>query len=161
MPPHPKHLCACNCALYVTRKVEIGHLNGQRSALLSTDVLLQNKSLIRSHKKASIFQTMSPSRRLGKQKIVGRCAPAQQALSSENLSSEPGEAFNFPMSEAGPSKAQHDSQFLASPQASTMSARQFDFPSEAGPSRAQHNSQFPASPQASTVSARCSVRRLG
>ena len=123
MPPRPKHLCACGCALYVTRKVEVGHLNGQRSALLAADVLSQNRSVIRSHKKASRFRTLSPSRHLGKQKLLGRRAPAQleQALSSENPSNASEFEFepaDFPMgdSEAGPSRSQHP----ASPQAFTI-----------------------------------------
>jgi hypothetical protein len=48
MAPSPKCLCACGCNLYVTWKVELGHLNGQRSTLLVANVLSQNRSLLRT-----------------------------------------------------------------------------------------------------------------
>jgi hypothetical protein len=130
MAPSPKRLCACGCALYVTRKLELVHLNGHRSALLAADVLSQNHSFLRSSKQASKAQRMSPARRVGKQELVGRRAPAQQAFmsrkaswpdrpSSENPSGETGEAFfdydDFPMSEAGPSGVHRDSPSAASP----------------------------------------------
>lgn len=129
MAPSPKHLCACGCTLHVTRKVELGHLNGQRSALLAADVLLQNHLLLCSHKQAFKAHQMSPARHSGKQELIGRPAPAHQAFLSrkasrpssknKNLSGETGEAFlecnNFPMSEAGPSGFRHDSPSAASP----------------------------------------------
>ena len=130
MAPSPKRLCACGCNLYVTRKVELGHLNGQRSALLVANVLSQNRSLLRSRKQASKAQQMSPARHAGKQELIGRPTPAHQALwlrkasqpdrpSSEDPSGETGEAFfeynDFPMSEAGPSGVHCDSPSTASP----------------------------------------------
>jgi hypothetical protein len=129
MAPSPKRICACGCDLYVTRKVELGHLNGQRSALLAADVLSQSRSLLCSHKQSSKVQCMSPAR-AGKQGLLGRRAPAHQAFlsrkasrpdrpSSENPSGETGEAFfeydDFPMSEAGPSGVCRDSPSAASP----------------------------------------------
>jgi hypothetical protein len=96
MPPRPKHLCACGCTLYVTRKVELGHLNGQRSALLAANILSQNRTLLRRRKQASRLQLMSPSRHTGKQELIGHPTPARQTFSSrkasENPSSETGEA---------------------------------------------------------------------
>jgi hypothetical protein len=129
MAPSPKRLCACGCALHVTRKVELGHLNGQRSALLAANVLSQNHSLLRSRKQAFKAHQMSPARHAGKQELVGRPAPAHQAFLSrkasrpssenENLLGETGEASlecdDFPMSEAGPSGFRRDSPSAASP----------------------------------------------
>ena len=130
MAQSPKCICACGCTLYVTQRVELGHLNGQRSALLVANVLSQNCSLLRSCKQASKAQQMLPAHCAGKQELIGRPAPAHQALlsrkaswpdrpSSENPSGETGEAFfeydDFPMSVAGPSGVRCDSPSMASP----------------------------------------------
>jgi hypothetical protein len=125
MAPSLKCLCACGCALQVTRKVELGHLNGQRSALLVASVLSQNHSLLCSCKQASRAQQMSPACSAGKQELVGCPAPAHQVFlskkasppdrpSSENENENPS-YDDFPMSKAGPSGFCHDSQSMASP----------------------------------------------
>lgn len=130
MAPSPKHLCACGCTVFVTQKVELGHLNGQRSALLAANVLSQNCSFLCSRKQASKAQRMSPACHAGKQELVGCPAPARQAFlsrnaswpdrsSSENPSGETGGASfeydDFPTSKAGPSGVCHDSPSTASP----------------------------------------------
>jgi hypothetical protein len=91
MPPRPKHLCACGCALYVTRKVELGHLNGQRSALLAANILSENRTLLRRRKQASKLRLMSPTRHVGKQELIGHPTPgpARQAFSSREASEDP------------------------------------------------------------------------
>jgi hypothetical protein len=133
MAPRLKNLCACGCGLHVTRYIEIGHLNGRRSALLAADVLSQNRLLLHSRKRASSkLQLMLPSRHSRKQELIGRPLPAHQALSkktswaswpdrllSENPLSKTGEAFleydDLPASEAGPSGVCHETPFPASP----------------------------------------------
>ena len=133
MAPRPKRPCACGCGHHVSRKVELGHLNGQRSALLAASVLSQNRSLLCSRKQASKAQRMSPARRAGKQELIGRPAPVRQALSSRKtplpgryLSESPsGETDDFPMSEAGPSRVHRDS---LSPVDHPASARQASLP---------------------------------
>ena len=131
MAPRPKNLCACGCGLHVTRYIELGHLNGRRSALLAANVLSQNQLLFCSRKRSSKLRLMLPSRHARKQELIGHPSPALQSLSrktsqpdrlsSENPFSETGEAFleydGFPQaaSEAGPSGVRHDSPFPAPP----------------------------------------------
>jgi len=127
MAPSPKRLCACGCALYVTRKVELGHLTGQRSALLAANVLSQSRLFSCSRKQASKAQRMSPARRARKQELVSHPTPAHRAFLSrkasgldrplsENSSGKTGEEYDdFPMSEAGPSGVCHHSPSVASP----------------------------------------------
>jgi hypothetical protein len=92
MPPRPKRLCACGCTLHVTRKVEVGHLNGQRSALLAANILSKNRSLLCRRKKASKLRLMSPSRYTGKQKIIGHRTPPRRFFSSRKTSENPSES---------------------------------------------------------------------
>jgi hypothetical protein len=96
MPSRPKRLCACGCTHHVTRTVELGHLNGRRSALLSANTISQNQSLLHRRKQVSKLQLVSPSRRTRKQELIGHPTPAPQTFSSrkasENPSSEIGEA---------------------------------------------------------------------
>jgi len=127
MAPSPKRLCACGCALYVTRKVELGHLTGQRSALLAANVLSQSRLFSCSRKQASKAQRMSPARRARKQELVSHPTPAHRAFLSrkasgldrplsKNSSGKTGEEYDdFPMSEAGPSGVCHHSPSVASP----------------------------------------------
>jgi hypothetical protein len=89
MPSRPKRLCACGCTSYVTRIVELGHLNGKRPALLSTNILSQNRSLLRRRKQAFKLQLLSPSRRTRKQELIGHPTPARQALLSRKASERP------------------------------------------------------------------------
>jgi hypothetical protein len=98
MPPRPKRLCACGCTLYVTRKVELGHLNGQRSALLAANILSQNRSFLRRHKQASKLKLMSPSRHTGKQELIGHPTPARRlgAFSSRKASEDPSSETGEP-----------------------------------------------------------------
>jgi hypothetical protein len=104
MAPSLKHLCACGCALYVTQKLQLVHLNGHRSTLLAANVLSQNHLFLHRTKQASKAQQMSPAYHVEKQELVGRCAPAQQAFLSreaswpdrplsKNFSGETEEAF--------------------------------------------------------------------
>jgi hypothetical protein len=116
MAPRPKHLCGCGCALYVSRDVELGHLNGRRSAVLAANTLSQNRSLLRNRKKASKLRLSLSSRRSQEQEPIGRPAPLRQQflsgeapwpdrLSSENSPSKTAHEYNdFPASEAGPSR---------------------------------------------------------
>lgn len=92
MPSRPKHLCACGCTLHVTRKVEVGHLSGQRSALLAANILSQNRSFLCRRKKASKLRPMSPSRYTGKQKLIGNRTPARRVFSSRKTSENPSES---------------------------------------------------------------------
>lgn len=122
MAPRPKNLCACGCGVHVTRYIELGHLNGRRSALLAANVLSRNWLLLRSRKRAS--QLTLPSRHARKQELVGRPSPARRRLSreasrqdrlSENPLSETGGYDGFPANDAGPSGPHHDSPFPATP----------------------------------------------
>ena len=115
MAPRHKHLCGCGCTLYVTRDIELGHLNGRRSAVLAANTLSQNRSLLCNRKQASKLQLMSSSRHSWKGELIGRRAPVRQEflsrkasrpdkLLSKNPSGETGDEYSdFPASEAGPS----------------------------------------------------------
>ena len=116
MAPRPKNLCGCGCTLYVSRDVELGHMNGRRSALLAANTLSQNRSLLRSRKKASKLKLLLSSRRSRERELNGRRAPLRQEflsgeapwpdrLLSENPSSETADERNdFPANEVGLSR---------------------------------------------------------
>ena len=115
MAPRYKHPCACGCTLYVTRGVELGHLNGRRSAVLAANVLTQNRLLLRSRRQASKLQLILSPHRSRKRELIGRSEPLRRELSSrkasrpdrhssENSFRETGDEYNNLLaSEAGPS----------------------------------------------------------
>ena len=103
MAPRPKNLCACGCALYVTREIELGHQKGRRSAILAANTISQNQLLSRSRKRASKLQLLS-SRRSQTKEHIGRSALSRQRKASRPDTRPSGdEDNNFPASEAGPS----------------------------------------------------------
>ena len=115
MAPRYKHLCACGCTLHVTQAVELGHLNGRRSAVLAANTLSQNRLLLRRRQQASKLQLMLSPQRTQKRDLIGCSAPLHRELSSrkatlpdrhssEKSLRETGDEYNdFPASEAGPS----------------------------------------------------------
>ena len=124
-----KHLCACGCNGWVSRKTEARHQNGQGPSLLTSSVLTQSQSLLRSHGQGSQTRRKVSSCRSAKQEVVGRSGTLRRTLSlrldpadrfspieeSDNPVSEhrpsPSPTYqngDFPMGEAGPSGVAHD-----------------------------------------------------
>jgi len=104
MAPRLKRLCACGCTHYVTRDVELGHVNGRRSAVLAASTLSQNQSLLRSRKKASKLQLLVSSRHSRKRELIGHPAPLRQEFLSGKASRPNRLSSENPSSEAGPSR---------------------------------------------------------
>ena len=65
-----KRLCACGCGDQVTRKVELQHMNSLTPAVLASQVLDQNRRLVRKKKKKS--------------KAIGFPAPLRRRLAMRN-----------------------------------------------------------------------------
>ena len=58
-----KRLCACGCGERVTRKVELQHMNALAPAVLASQVLDQNRRLVRRKKKSKAIGFPAPFRR--------------------------------------------------------------------------------------------------
>jgi hypothetical protein len=57
-----KRLCACGCGDRVTRKVELEHLNALAPAALGSQVLNQNRRLVRRKKRSKAIGFPAPFR---------------------------------------------------------------------------------------------------
>jgi hypothetical protein len=57
-----KQICACGCGDQVTPKVESRHLNALAPALLASEVLEQNRKLIRRKKRSQAIHFPAPLR---------------------------------------------------------------------------------------------------
>lgn len=77
-----KRLCGCGCGKQVSRKTELRHQNGQGSALLASETLALNHSLIHSRKRDSQTQRKKSSQLSLKQQVVGHPASVRHAVSS-------------------------------------------------------------------------------
>ena len=119
-----KRLCACGCNGWVSRKTEARHQNGQGPSLLTSSVLAQSQSLLRSRGQGSQTRQKVSSHHSAKQEVVGRSGTLRRTLSSrldpadrfspieesDNPVSEhrpsPSPTYqhgDFPLGEAGPS----------------------------------------------------------
>jgi hypothetical protein len=165
-----KRLCGCGCGKQVSRKTELRHQNGQGSALLASETLALNHSLIHSRKWDSQTQRKKSSQLSLKQQVVGHPASVRHAVSSmkcpasnpatdevfdepadddlpkdvDNLAYTWEDNVDFLMGEAGPSGVNHDSPELFSPRDDV------DFLiGEAGPSGVNYGSPEPFLPPSS------------
>lgn len=94
-----KQLCACGCGDRVTRKVEVQHMNGIGPALLVSQVLAQNRSLIH-HKKTPLLSARRPA----KSKAIGLSGSVRRRFSQpNNAHGNISEDQDVDMDQAGPS----------------------------------------------------------
>jgi hypothetical protein len=97
-----KRLCACGCGDRVTRKVESQHMNVNAPALLASQVLEQNATLIRRKKRSKAIGFPAPSRR----RLIMRNTIENEDMDIDQDDNDPGMVMGADLDESyGQSKS--------------------------------------------------------